>query len=55
LQRLEVTGLPHAAQNFLPVMLSFPHLAQRIAHPQKELPDPFCIILRRLATTLPLA
>jgi hypothetical protein len=29
-QRLD-SGLPHAAQNFLPLVLSVPHLVQRIA------------------------
>src|SRR5712671_5948730 len=32
-QRLD-SGLPHAAQNFLFVVLSIPHLVQRIAFPQ---------------------
>jgi len=35
-QRLE-RGLPHAAQNFLPVVLSVPHFAQRIALPVEKL------------------
>ena len=49
-QRLD-NGLPQVAQNFLPVVLSFPHLVQRIALPSERATDPFCIIRRRLATT----
>jgi hypothetical protein len=34
-QRLD-SGLPHAAQNFRPVVLSVPHLAQCIVLPQER-------------------
>src|SRR3984893_7002475 len=39
-QRLN-RGLPHAAQNFLLVVLSVPHLVQRIALPGKPSDSPF--------------
>src|SRR5712691_7146569 len=39
-QRLD-SGLPHAAQNFLLVVLSVPHLVQRIALPGKPSDRPF--------------
>jgi hypothetical protein len=38
-QRLD-SGLPHAAQNFLLVVLSVPHLVQRIALPFFYHPEP---------------
>ena len=39
-QRLD-SGLPHAAQNFLFVVLSVPHLVQRITLPGKPSDSPF--------------
>jgi hypothetical protein len=35
------SGLPHSAQNFLPVVLSVPHFWQRIALPGRERDWPF--------------
>jgi hypothetical protein len=50
-QRLD-SGLPQVAQNFLPVVLSFPHLVQRIALPPKErATESLCIIRCRLPTS----
>jgi hypothetical protein len=45
-QRLD-NGLPHAAQNFLFVVLSVPHLVQRIALPGNRATRPSCITRRR--------
>jgi hypothetical protein len=39
--RILGSGLPHAAQNFLLVVLSVPHLVQRIALPGKPSDSPF--------------
>jgi len=40
--QLRDSGLPHAAQNFLLVVLSVPHFAQRIdAPPTNQAPDRF--------------
>src|SRR3984893_16812520 len=47
-QRLD-SGLPHVAQNFLLVVLSVPHLVQRIESPGKPSDWPFSITQRREA------
>ena len=41
-QRLD-SGLPHAAQNFLPLVLSVPQLVQRIPLPGNRVNTPSCI------------
>ena len=49
-QRLD-NGLPHAAQNFLPVLLSVPHFEQCMPRHLGEKAGLFCIIRRTPATS----
>ena len=45
------SGLPHVAQNFLPVELSFPHLEQRIALPSVMRPTPISTAFRTVRSS----